>query len=155
MRNGRGHSEINSNISCPPPLCETTAKVWKRSGTGTHQCADISDWPHPCGDVLSGMGAALGHLFGDDMIHKHMGAPRLTPPPPWEVQSVEEVWTTFGPNLAPKACGGGYKLTSPSVRMHKMLRNLWGIQIRLQNRKTKRVCGYNLDAMEYTAWHRA
>ena len=26
-----------------------------------------------------------------------------SPPPPWEVQSVEEVWTTFGLDLAPKA----------------------------------------------------
>ena len=25
------------------------------------------------------------------------------PPPPREVQSVEEIWTTFGPNLAPQA----------------------------------------------------
>ena len=40
-----------------------------------------------------------------------MGVPRLSPPPPpppppptpWGVQRVEEVWTTFGPNLAPKA----------------------------------------------------
>ena len=31
-------------------------------------------------------------------------AQTLTPLPPlWEVQNIEEVWTTFGPTLAPKA----------------------------------------------------
>ena len=53
-----------------------------------------------------------------------------TPTPPWEVQSVNEVRTTFGLNLAPKAPevsgGGGVYggLTSPSVCMLKMLRIL-------------------------------
>ena len=60
-------------------------------------------------------GASLrtaGRLFSLHM--RVMGvalAQTLTPPPPpWEVQSVEEVWTTFGPNLALKGIRWGVKI---------------------------------------------
>ena len=66
----------------------------------------------------------------------------LTPPPtPWGVQRVEVVRTTFGPNLAAKVPDFffGYMVRAkislhPLVCMLKMLRILWGVQMRTQHR---------------------
>ena len=56
------------------------------------------------------IGAGVGH--GGDL-----GSVRPDPPSPQGVQNVEEVWTTFGPNLVPKApekvlaYGGGGRIS--------------------------------------------
>ena len=71
----------------------------------------------------------------------YRGVVRLTfdPPPPGGPKR-EDVWSTFGPNLAPKVLGfffgiwwGGEISFLPHECILKMLRILWGIQICMQN----------------------
>ena len=83
------------------------------------------------------------------------------PLPPWEDQLVEVVGTTFGPNLAPKALemfslvyGGGQNFTSPSLRMLKMLRISWGIQMCMQNRKKISPLTFPTPAPKSGCWDR-
>ena len=90
----------------------------------------------PFGYWLLGMGGTQGtdthttcfSSFPPSTAQKLRSDPDLdTPPPipssPWDVQFVEVVRTTFGPNLVLKApifflvYGGGQKFTSPSVCM--------------------------------------